>query len=96
MRRILVKKINKNKNRIVLINYADENYKGSQHLQTKTAKIVGFTDIMEYGPEDIEETFRNAHLNIFNYKRGNGLWIWKPYIILETMELFKVDDVFLL
>lgn len=71
-------------NRIILINYANEAYKLAQHLQTKTAKIAGFMDIIEYGSQDIEKSFKKEHEDIFQYKRGDGLWLWKPYLIKKT------------
>lgn len=42
--------------------------------------------MIEYGPEDIEESFKEANANILEYKRGNGLWIWKPYLIKKTLD----------
>lgn len=77
----------------ILINYADEHYQKAQRLQTKTAKIAGFTEVIEYGPEDIEETFRNNNKEIFEYKRGNGLWLWKPYLIKKTLESMEDGEI---
>ena len=77
----------------ILINYADEHYQKAQRLQTKTAKIAGFTEVIEYGPEDIEERFRNNNKEIFEYKRGNGLWLWKPYLIKKTLESMEDGEI---
>lgn len=81
------------KQRRVLISYADEGYKRSQHLQAKTAKIAGFTDIIEYGPQDIDASFKNEHEDIFQYKRGNGLWLWKPYLIKKTLDDMQDGEI---
>ena len=57
------------------------------------AKKYGcFTEVKAYGPESIDDDFRQAHSEILSIKRGNGLWIWKPYIILKTLEEFNEGD----
>lgn len=43
--------------------------------------------MIEYGPEDIEVSFKEANANILEYKRGNGLWIWNPYLIKKTLDV---------
>lgn len=77
----------------ILINYANDKYKTAQQLQTKTAKRAGFNRIIEYGPEDIDKDFKQLHADIFNYERGDGLWIWKPYLILKTLEQCNENDI---
>ena len=79
--------------KVLLISYANEPYKPAQHLQTKTAKAAGFTEVIEYGPEDIEESFRKEHADIFQYRRGNGLWLWKPYLIKKTLDSMENGDI---
>lgn len=56
----------KKKQKIILISYANEAYRAAQELQTKTAKSAGFTDVIEYGPEDIEESFKKDNASILN------------------------------
>ena len=82
-----------NDKRIILISYANEAYKPAQLLQTKTAKIAGFTDAIAYGPEDIEKSFKNEHEDIFQYKRGDGLWLWKPYLIKKTLDNMRDGEI---
>lgn len=81
------------KKKIILINYANEAYRAVQELQTKTAKVAGFTDVIEYGPEDIEESFKASNSKIFEYKRGDGLWLWKPYLIKKTLDNMKNEEI---
>ena len=83
----------KKKQKIILISYANEAYRAAQKLQAKTAKVAGFTDVIEYGPEDIEESFKKANANIFEYKRGNGLWLWKPYLIKKTLDNMQDGEI---
>lgn len=80
--------------RKILINFADEAYRKAQSLCTWTGKhIAGFDQVREYSPADIDEAFRQAHRDIFAYKRGCGLWLWKPYLILKTLEQCSENDI---
>ena len=46
--------------------------------------------ITEYSPFNIDKDFKNIHSNCLSIKKGGGLWLWKPYIILK--ELKELDD----
>jgi len=78
----------------VLINFADNNYKKAQNLNSKTGKLFcKFDKIYNYSPADISKEFLEKNKKIFNYKRGYGLWLWKPYLINETLKDLKDGDV---
>lgn len=78
---------------IVLINYADKNFKYAQKFNSKTAYKKGRVNkVIEYSPEDIDKNFLDEHYNILKEKRGGGYWLWKPYIILKTMENMEEGD----
>ncbi|MCD8328852.1 MAG: hypothetical protein LUC25_07155 [Ruminococcus sp.] len=80
--------------RKVLINYANEAFRKAQKANTWTSKhIAGFDEVIEYGPDDVDEEFRNKYKDIFAYKRGNGLWLWKPYLILKTLNKMQDGDI---
>ncbi|MBQ6773243.1 MAG: hypothetical protein IJP48_04180 [Synergistaceae bacterium] len=56
-------------------------------------KIFGrFDKVIEYGQESIDSEFRAAHAEILDVTRGNGLWLWKPYIIYKTLEQVNNGD----
>ena len=75
----------------VFINYANEQYKYQQKFALWAAKKAGgFDEVIAYSPESLDENFRNNHKEILNVKRGNGLWLWKPYIILDALN--RVND----
>lgn len=79
--------------RLIFINYANAQYKQQQKFALWAAKKYGrFTEVKAYGPDSIDEDFRNAHSELLNIKRGNGLWIWKPYIILDALESCREGD----
>ncbi|MDU1277985.1 MAG: hypothetical protein E6342_05035 [Clostridium sp.] len=81
---------------IVSINYADENFKKAQRINTNTAYKKGkINKVIEYSPEDIDKNFIDEHYNILKEKKGGGYWLWKPYIILKTMENMEEGDFLL-
>jgi len=78
---------------IVAINYADEKYECTRKNNTKTAYQKGKVDkVIEYSPKDLDLKFREKNSIILSYPRGAGLWIWKPYIILKTLDSLKDGD----
>ena len=80
--------------KIILLNYADEKFAIQQKYNFKSAKLFGgFDEFYLTSNKDIDEKFRQSNREIFNIKRGGGLWLWKPYIILKTLETIGDDDV---
>jgi hypothetical protein len=78
---------------IYVVNYADERYKVQQKYNTRTAYKKGKADIvLEYSPESVDETYKIQFSHIFSIKRGGGLWLWKPYIILDALDKAKEGD----
>lgn len=82
-----------NGHRTFFINYADSGFAKAQHLSSWTAKhFGGFDKIIEYGPDSIDPEFCFKHKDTFAIKRGAGLWLWKPYIIMKTLERMDEGD----
>lgn len=78
----------------ILINYADEKYRKTQKVNAWTGKhIAKFDKVLSFGPEDIDSEFYIENKAILDTKRGNGLWLWKPYFILEVMKKANDGDV---
>ena len=81
---------------IYLINYGNKPYAKMQKFQSYTAKRFGKVDrVIEYSDKDIlkDTTFYNANKKILSIKKGNGLFLWKPYIIYKTLQTLKEDDI---
>lgn len=69
-----------------------EVYRAARDNNTRTAYSHGKVDkVLQYEESDIEE-FIGAHREIFKIARGAGLWLWKPYIILKTLERIEEGD----
>lgn len=78
----------------ILINYADEKYRKTQRFNIWTGKrIAGFDKVIEYGSDDVPYGYKIAHKEIFDNSRGNGLWLWKPYLIQRTLRECSDGDV---
>lgn len=78
----------------ILVNYANEKYKRTQKFNSWTGKHIGkFDKVYSFGPEDIDRDFYNNNKKILDIKRGNGLWLWKPYFILKVMEECQEGDI---
>lgn len=70
----------------IFVTFGDENYAKSRSFAAKMARLIGgFDKVIEYKPEDIDESFKERHKDIFKIKRGFGLWLWKPYFIYKTL-----------
>src|SRR5437762_81793 len=77
----------------ILINYADRKFYESQKKNSMTGlNVGGFDKVIQYSRKDIDPEFCNKNKHIINYPKGAGYWIWKPYIILKTLENTKEGD----
>ena len=66
----------------IFVTYSDENYSEARDFCMFTArKFACFDKCFAFSPNDIDSEFKKLNGKIFSYKRGAGLWLWKPYII---------------
>ena len=78
---------------IVAINYANWKYKKAQRFNSRTAVRRGKANkVIEYAPSDLDKAFRDANKDILSQQRGNGYWLWKPYIILNALGKISKGD----
>ena len=76
-----IKSNNKKKYKIVAITYSNHLYLRQMSLNKKSAIEVGEVDQhYSYGPNDLDKGFIEKNKEILKQKRGNGYWLWKPYI----------------
>ena len=78
----------------ILVNYADAKYNPARKWNSFTGKYIAkFDKIIECSPEKIDEEFKEKYKEIFAEKRGNGLWLWKPYFINKIIERCKDGEI---
>lgn len=85
------KKYGKSAKRI-LISYGDIRFKESLIRLRRQAKSSGIFDkVITYTPEDLPPYVLASPL--FAYTKGGGYWVWKPYIIRETLANCDEGDI---
>lgn len=78
----------------VLVNYANDNVKFGQKLNSVTGKhIAHFDKIFSYSPQDISNDFKLKNAEILNVNSKNGLFLWKPYIVKKTLDKLNEGDI---
>ena len=73
----------------VLICFGSNGYEFVKERLRQSAQLY-FDEIICYGEDDIDREFYISNLKIFQYQRGWGYWLWKPYLILKTLQ--RADD----
>jgi hypothetical protein len=85
---------NNQKERVWLVSYADgDAYIANQKFQTYSAinKCVDF--FLPYSFKDLGEDFKERNKSLLAKPRGAGYWVWKPYLILKTLEMIPENDI---
>lgn len=76
-----------------LCSFADKRLKKSTERFGKQAKEMNIYDgIFLYNEDDLDTNFRNHFSDKFVLK-GFGYWVWKPQIILQTLEKMNQGDI---
>lgn len=78
---------------VIAINYANEKFYNAQKLNSKQARKFGADKVIEYKEDSLPADFVNENSAIFSHSRGGGYWVWKPYIILNTMRNANDGDI---
>ncbi len=79
-----------------LISYASSNprdYRKSQRKLIKSAKRYNtFDRIFSFTNKDIKKAFKIKNKKILSNKRGDGYWLWKPYLLKKTIDKMNFGD----
>jgi uncharacterized protein YndB with AHSA1/START domain len=74
-----------------LATYADACYCTAQRRQIESAGRFGIDVIRAWSRDTLESTaFYQEHREVLDQRRGSGYWLWKPFIIRETLK--EMDD----
>lgn len=77
-----------------LISYADHNFRRQQILWEKSARFFSCkTEVVSYGPDDICRDFYTSNYDVLSERKGGGFWLWKPYLILKTLNEMEYGDL---
>jgi hypothetical protein len=80
--------------KVFLISYGHgEAYERNQNYQIQSAINKEINAVIAYRKEDIDRDFYERYKHILDQPRGAGYWLWKPYIILETLKMVADNDI---
>jgi len=77
---------------LTAITYADGCCEKSRERNRQTALEVGVDEARAYGRKeiahhkDLDAEWAERHADILNQKKGGGWWLWKPAMILKTLQ----------
>jgi hypothetical protein len=75
------------------ISYGDHNYLNSKARISAEAKNFGFDTVAIFEPQDLSEEFIKQTRPFIHESRGGGYWIWKAYILKETLGGIEEGDL---
>ncbi len=79
---------------IHLITYGDQKFENSKKRICNEAKNTGWFDsITSYGPNDLDNEFKEKFKNILKNSRIGGYGIWRPYIIKKKLDEINDNDI---
>jgi uncharacterized protein YndB with AHSA1/START domain len=80
--------------KIWIVSYADALFLASQGRLVESARRYRINEIRSWNRDSLERTsFYSLHKAILDLKRGAGYWLWKPFIIEETLKEMEDGDV---
>lgn len=78
------------------VTYGNEFYTQSKKRILEEAKYFKiFDECIGYEPNDLDSEFKKANYDILSKKRGAGYWIWKPYVVMKTLNKMNNGDILL-
>ena len=78
---------------IHLCNYAHKRYTCSQRHNTQSGMTNGgISNTFEWGYDHLGNDFKEKNKEILAIEKGAGLWVWKPYIIWQSLKLIGDRD----
>ena len=67
------------------ITYGTGQYTSQAQRLITEAKHHGFDHALAYCKNDLEQSFTLRNHTILTQARGDGYWLWKPYLVLKTL-----------
>lgn len=79
---------------IILTNLSNDLYDDSRFKLNESASKQSIAQIESYSFNDLKNThFYRQHEHILKQPKGIGYWLWKPYIILESLQKISDGDI---
>lgn len=75
------------KQKKIFITYGNQPFRDTLKRIKREAKSLGiFDQVIAYTEKDLSEEVLSSPL--MRYSRGGGYWVWKPDVILKTMQAY--------
>lgn len=83
--------------KVWLVSYAGGNdvHFSNQFTLMQSALNKCVNNMKAYNPASLDSAFIEKNRGILSLSRGNGYWLWKPYIILDTLKQIPEGDIVL-
>ncbi len=90
------------KHKITCITYGDKKYEGAAALNLESAKLHGADKTIRFGSKDIPLSFKLKNYRLYYrlyikkirpWWRGAGYWVWKSYIIQQTLAQMDEGEI---
>jgi len=77
------------------VTYADGKSRNKiARLHTRPSCLLhGFDEVRIWGPDDLDEEYRERNKELLANKHGVGLWMWKHYVEYRTMGEMNDGDI---
>ena len=79
-----------------LLVYDDDSGRFQKYINDLIMSVKKYDNnfkIIIFHKKDIDQEFINNNKDILDQSRGDGYWLWKPYIITETLKKIKDGDL---
>ena len=63
-----------------------------KHIKNLANRSGIFETIKSYSKKDIDQTFLKKYKDVIDQSRGGGFYLWKPWIILNTLNYIDEND----
>jgi len=76
-----------------LLSFSTPTHRNAQHMLNNSSQDKGFDGVISYTENNLPKSFLDDNNLIMNNSRGYGYWLWKPFIILETLKQAEIGDI---
>lgn len=77
----------------ILISFSTPQFRQKQINLNNSAIDKGFTQILSYDENSLDDSFIKDFGNILDHPRGFGYWSWKSFIIKKTFDMCDDGDI---
>lgn len=75
---------------IYFVSYGNSRFVKSRERIAKEAQAFGFDSVKVYTEQDLSDEIKSN--DVMKCERGGGYYVWKPYVILDTLKRMHEGD----